>query len=191
MDSLDDTFGPRVSIGGRRTRLIGGALLLLGGLPVAAVAFHRLVLDFLMGSVGAAAAAQSAIALSGLFVPAVSGLAVLRLPASRVVKLAAVGGVVIAALATALFLITVPTAAFQTGAVPTTVQILYLTGTVVAVGAPFATIAAALSSSDDRRASVTGSPGGEGGGSGHPSTAMPTDGGYERNRLEFLLDDDR
>lgn len=191
MESLDDTFGPRGSIGGPRTRLVAGALLLFVAVPVATIAFHRVALDLLAGTVGRTAAQQTAIALTGLFVPAAFALAVLRLPAARPVKLLAVGGVVLATLAAALFLITVPTSAYRAGAIPADVIFLYLAGVLVAVGAPLATIAAALysghgSSQDRGGPTVSVSPER----SGPSKTTHPTDGGRQRDRLEFLLDDD-
>lgn len=191
MESLDDTFSPRVTLGRPRTRLVAGALLLVVAVPIAAIAFHRVALDLLAALVGQTAARQTTVALTGLFVPAAFAVAVLRLPAARPVKLVAVGGVVTAALAAALFLITVPTDAYRAGAIPPTVVLLYLAGAVVAVGAPLSTIAAALRTGGgsrrqaERPTRVTMSDS-----SGPPRTVHPTDGGRERDRLEFLLDDD-
>lgn len=191
MESLDETFGPRVSLGRRRTRLLAGAGLLLAGVPAAAIGLHGLVLGLFARSLGQAAAAQTAIALVGLFVPAAFAVAVLRLPAARPVKLAAVGGVVLATLAAALFLITVPTGAFATGTIPADVVLLYLAGTVVAVGAPIATIGAALAAADGGRPAGPRSLPRSRDRSATPPAAASTDGGRDGDRLEFLLDDGR
>lgn len=190
MESLDDTFGRRLPLGRPRTRLVAGALLLVVAVPVAAVAFHRVALDLLVGWVGQAAARQTTVALTGLFVPAAFAVAVLRLPAARPVKLVAVGGVVMAALAAAMFLITVPTDAYRAGVIPPTVILVYLAGTVVAVGAPLSTIAAALRTGGGSRGRAERTTRSAMSDRSAPSrTVHPTDGGRERDRIEFLLDD--
>lgn len=191
MESLDDTFGPRVPTGSRRTRLLVGAGLLLGGVPLSAFLLHGWLLDRLAGPLGAGPAAQTAIALGGLFVPVAFAAAVLRLPASRPVKLSAVAGVVLATISAALFLITVPTGAFRAGTIPASVAIPYLLGTVMAAGAPLATIAAAVAAESTSTSRPTAWAG--------PNalddrprvgTVRSTDGGREPDRLAFLLDED-
>ena len=189
MQSLDDTFGPRVPIGSRRTRLLVGAAILLGAVPVATVRLYGLLLDHFITSMAMAAAQQTALALSALFLPAVFAISLVRLPASRVVRLAAVGGVVLDTLVAALFLIIVQSAAVA--AIPAWISVVYGIGVVVAIGAPLATIVAALYRGDEMsrptkpiasNSTSTGS---------NNANAMPTDGGRERDRLNFLLDEDR
>ncbi len=188
MESLDDTFGPRVPLG-KRTRLLGGFVVLLCGVPVAAIAIHRLVIGVSSAWIPPAAAAQTAVALSGLFIPAAFALAVLRLPAARPVKLAAVGGMVAATLAIALFLITVSPGAFRAGVVPPIVGLLYLAGGLVSVTAPLATMLASIDAEGDRsRSTRQGRIPGERG-PGPSDNPLPTDGGQEPDRLDFLLDD--
>jgi hypothetical protein len=189
MESLDDTFGPPIPVGSRRTRLLIGAAILLGGVPIATVQLYELLLKQFGASMGPAAAQQTAIALSALFVPTVFAISLLRLPASRGVRLAAVGGVVLDTLVAALFLIVVPAA--MVVAIPGWITIVYGIGAVVAIGAPLATIVAALYRGDETSrptmriaSSTTGSASKE-------RTGMPTDGGRARDRLNFLLDDEQ
>lgn len=189
MESLDDTFGPRIPLGSQRARVVGGFVVLLGGVPLAAIAVHRLVIGVFSAWIAPAAATQTAVALSGLFVPAAFALAVLRLPAARPVKLAAVGGVVAATLAVALFLITVSPGAFRAGVLPPTVGVLYGAGALVSVTAPLATMVASILAGPDRPG-TTGQrriPGQVG--TGSSDNPLPTDGGRAPDRLDFLLDD--
>ena len=191
MESLDDTFGPRVPLGSRRTRLLVGAAILLGAVPVATVHLHGLLLDHFVTSMELAAAQQTAIALSALFLPTVFAISLHRLPASRAVRLAAVGGVVLDTLVAALFLIVVPSTAVSGGTIPLSIVTVYGVGAVVAIGAPLATIVAAIYQEDGSAATPKGVNSKSSTGTARNATAMPTDGGRERDGLDFLLDDDR